>query len=322
MKRSAPTVVAIGKYFLLALTTLVFLSLVIYVATLVVPADPAKIYLGKTASEEQIRAFREQQGLDRGVVLGYVDWAREVAVGNWGTSIYGGDSVTSIVLPALARSSILVLFAFLLAVPVSLLLGVFTGRRASSASDLSVSSGLLVTASLPDFVIGVILLWVFAATLGWFPVSSAVILFGSPEQAAKAYVLPALTLALTVIPHISRQVRGAVREASATPHVRAASLRGLSNRRVVWRHVVPTSLSQVVNVIALNLPELLAGVVVVETVFAFPGIGYQFIQAITQNDVAIVQAIALIIGTVYVASSFAADSLVAALNPRLRRSHG
>jgi peptide/nickel transport system permease protein len=179
-----------------------------------------------------------------------------------------------------------------------------------------------VTSSLPDFVIGVILLWVFAATLGWFPVSSAVILFGSPEQAAKAYVLPALTLALTVIPHISRQVRGAVREASATPHVRAASLRGLSNRRVVWRHVVPTSLSQVVNVIALNLPELLAGVVVVETVFAFPGIGYQFIQAITQNDVAIVQAIALIIGTVYVASSFAADSLVAALNPRLRRSHG
>lgn len=319
MNRAAPTIVAIGKYLLLAVATLVFLSVVIYVATLVVPADPAKVYLGKTATPEQIEAFREQQGLNHGVVLGYVDWARQVAVGNWGTSIYGGETVTSLVLPALGRSTLLVLFAFFVAVPISMLLGVFTGRRASSPADISVSSGLLFVAALPDFVIGVLLLWIFAATLGWFPVSSAIVLFGSPGQAAKAYVLPAMTLALTVIPHISRQVRGAVREASATPHVRAASLRGLSNRRVVWGHVVPTSLSQVINVIALNLPELLAGVVVVETVFAFPGIGYLFIQSITQNDVAIVQAIALIIGAVYVASSFTADSLVAVLNPKLRR---
>ena len=167
------------------------------------------------ATPEQVQAFREQQGLNHGVVLGYVDWARQVAVGNWGTSIYGGETVTSLVLPALGRSTLLVLFAFFVAVPISMLLGVFTGRRASSPADISVSSGLLFVAALPDFVIGVLLLWIFAATLGWFPVSSAVVLFGSPEQAAKAYVLPAMTLSLTVIPHISRQVRGAVREASA-----------------------------------------------------------------------------------------------------------
>jgi len=317
--RARPIALVLARLLSLAAVTLVFLSIVIYVATLVVPADPAKIYLGRTASPEQIATFRQQQGLNHGVVVGYTHWAGEVAVGNWGTSIYGGDAVTSVVLPGLGRSAILVLVAFALAVPLSLLLGIFTGRRSSSFADISASSVLLVIASLPDFVIGVLLLWLLAAELHWFPVSSGIVLFGHGWQVAKAYVLPALTLSLTVVPHISRQIRGAVREARTTAHVRAAELRGLPSRRVVWRHVVPTSLGRVVNVIALNLPEMLAGVVVVETVFAFPGMGYQFIQSITENDVAVVQAIALVIGAVYVFSNFTADALVAALNPKLRR---
>lgn len=302
--------------------TLVAVSAIIYGATLLVPADPAKIYFGRAATPQQIREFRHDQGLDVNPALGYVRWASQAARGQWGHSIFNNTPVTDIVGPRLRRSVFLALLAFALAVPVAFVVGLVGGRRAGSRLDLILSLGVLCVAALPDFIIGVTLLWLFAVYIPVLPVSSAGILFSSFWNSASSYALPAITLALTVVPHIARQVRSAIREAAEAPHVRAATLRGLPARLVTWRYLVPTATGRVINVIALNLPELLAGVVVVESVFAFPGIGRALIEAITENDVAVVQAVALVIAAVYVIANFVADSLVVLSNPRLRAGRG
>jgi peptide/nickel transport system permease protein len=304
----------------LALATLVVVSVVVYAATLLVPADPAKVFLGKQATQEQVDAFRHREGLDRNPVVGYLLWSERFVRGDWGESIISQQPVTSLVLVRLQRTFLLALLAFLLAAPISLLLGLGGGKRAGSLPDVSLSVVILGLAALPEFVIGIGLLLIFSIELALLPVTSAAILFGGPRATIDAYILPALTLALTAIPYMTRQIRSAVRDVIATPYVRAAALRGLSRRVLTWHHVVPTAAGRVVNVLCLSLAELMAGVVVVETVFAFPGIGQELVQSINSADVTVVQATALIIGSAYILLNFIADALVALLNPKLRRA--
>lgn len=311
---------AIGRKLTLTVVTLVFVSIVVYTATQIIPADPAKVFLGKTATPEQVARFRAEQGLDRGVVGGYVHWASRFVRGDLGNSIVTRQPVTDTVFPRLGRTMLLALFAFLLAAPTAFALGIATGKRPDSALDTGLSLSILGLAAIPEFTIGVVMLAVFAVSLGLFPISSGIVLFGTPLERFQAYVLPAVTLALVVIPHMARQIRVAVREVAASPALRAAALRGLSPRRLTWRYLVPMTSGRVVNVMALNLAELLAGVVVVETVFGFPGVGRQLVEAIGSNDITIVQAITVIIGASYIVINFLADALVIALNPRLRRA--
>lgn len=312
--------IAIGRKLALTVVTLVFISIVVYTATQIIPADPAKVFLGKTATPEQVARFKAEQGLDRGPVAGYLHWASRFVRGDLGDSIVTKQPVSDLVLPRLGRTMLLALFAFAIAAPLAFALGLASGKRPDSPLDAGLSFGVLGLAAIPEFTIGVVVLAVFAVSLGLFPISSGIVLFGTPAQRFEAYVLPAVTLALVVIPHMARQVRIAVREVVATPYVRAAALRGLSPRRLTWGHVVPMTAGRVVNVMALNLAELLAGVVVVETVFGFPGVGRQLVEAIGSNDITIVQAITVIIGASYIIINFLADALVIALNPRLRRA--
>ena len=311
---------AIARRAVLTLATLVVVSAVVYSATLLVPADPAKVFLGKAATQEQIQAFRHREGLDRNPVVGYLLWSERFVRGDWGESIISQQSVTSLVVPRLQRTFLLALLAFLVAAPISILFGLAGGKRAGSLPDVSLSVVVLGLAALPEFVIGIGLLLIFSIELALLPVTSAAILFGGARATVDAYVLPTLTLALTAIPYMTRQIRSAVREVIATPFVRGAALRGLSRRTLTWRHVVPTASGRVVNVLCLSLAELMAGVVVVETVFAFPGIGQELVQSINSADVTVVQATALVIGTAYILLNFAADALVTVLNPKLRRA--
>lgn len=312
--------ITIGRKLVLTGVTLVFVSIVVYTATQIIPADPAKVFLGKTATPEQVARFRAEQGLDRGPIAGYLHWAGRFVQGDLGNSIVTKEPVTEAVLPRMRRTMLLALFAFIIGAPVAFALGVVSGIRPESVVDTGLSFAVLGLAALPEFTIGVVMLAVFAVSLGLFPISSGVVLYGAPAQRFEAYVLPAVTLALVVIPHMARQVRVAVREVVASPPLRAAALRGLSPRRLTWRYVVPMTSGRVVNVMALNLAELLAGVVVVETVFGFPGVGRQLVEAIESNDITIVQAITVIIGASYIIINFLADALVVALNPRLRRA--
>jgi peptide/nickel transport system permease protein len=310
----------LAKRVLLLIVTLVLVSMIIYAATLVIPADPGKVFLGKTASPRQIAEFNHRNGLDQNAISGYITWLGHFIHGNLGESVVSQQSVSSLVIPRLERTMLLAVFAFTIATPISFALGLISGVRSSSKIDFGISVGVLGLAALPEFVIAVIMVWIFAITWPIFPVSSAQVLYGSTSQRLEAYILPAVTLALVVIPHMTRQIRVAVHEVNAAPFMRAGRLRGLASRVLLARHLLPTVGGRVVNVVALNFSELLAGVVVVETVFAFPGIGQQLVQAISSNDVTVMQAVALIIGSAYIIVNFVADAMVVMLNPRLRRS--
>jgi peptide/nickel transport system permease protein len=224
--------------------------------------------------------------------------------------------VRTTVVPALAHTVTLALAAFLIAVPVAMGLGVFSGRRA----DRIIADVTLLLSALPEFVIGIVLLIAVAVWLHLLPVDSSALAFGGlgPWQTIRTYALPAITLALTVIPYVLRLTRANTIEVVREPFIQAARLRGIHGLRLSLRHIAPNAARPVINVLAINLAELMSGVVVVETVYGFPGAGQLLVSAVEAQDVATVQAIALAIGTFFVALNLAADLCVAVLNPRLR----
>lgn len=302
----------------LALLTLFLISAITFFATNVVPSDPARSALGKAATPEQLEAYREQQGLDEPVATRYVHWLGDFFHGDWGASIISRNPVKEQVGPRVTRSVIVAGAAMLLAVPLAFLFGVYTGLRSGRPVDVAVSVGALLVNSLPEFVVGLVLLVLLGVQWEVLPLESSAAALGSGFDEVKAYVLPVLTLAIVLTPYMLRMVRVNVREVLDLPFVRSAVLRGFSRRRVIWQHVVPNASLPVVNVVALSLAELIGGVVVIETVFSFPGVGKLLVESVGAKDIPMVQAIALIMGAGYVALNFAADGIVLALNPRLR----
>lgn len=307
-----------GSRLAFAALTLVAISMVTFAATNIVPADPARVALGKFATPEQIAAYNEQQGLDRPVVQRYATWVGDAVRGDWGTSVLSSQQVTEMVTPRIGRSLLLALSAMLVAIPIAFLLGVYSAQRIGRPSDLVVSTGTLLVNSLPEFVVGIALLFVFAVQLGVLPIESSAAAMGTGLDQVRAYVLPVATLAIVLVPYIARMVRASVRDVSGQPFVRSAALRGVSHRGLVWRHVVPNASLPVVNVIALTMAELVAGVVIIETVFAFPGIGQLLVSSVGSKDIPVVQIITLVIGLGFVIFNLLADLAVLALNPRLR----
>jgi len=302
----------------LAALTLFLISAITFFATNVVPSDPARVALGKAATPAQLESYREQQGLNRPVVDRYGYWLGNFVEGDWGTSIISRTEVRESVVPRMIRSLIVAGAAMLLAVPLAFALGVYTGLRSGRPVDVGVSLGALFINSLPEFVVGLVLLVLLAVQWGVLPLESSAAALGSGIDEVKAYILPVLTLGIILTPYILRMVRVNVRDAADSTFVRAAVLRGLPRRRVVWRHVVPNASLPVVNVVALSLAELVGGVVVIETVFGFPGIGKLLVESVGNKDLPTVQAIALIMGLGYVTLNFVADAAVVGLNPRLR----
>jgi peptide/nickel transport system permease protein len=303
---------------LLATTTLFLIATITFFATSVVPSDPARAALGKFATTEQLELYREQQGLNEPVLERYQHWLGRLAHGDWGTSLLSRAPVGDSVVPKLKRTIILGGLAMLIAVPLAFAIGVYTGQRSGRPVDVVLSLVALFLNSLPEFVVGLGLLLLLAVHLHALPVESSGASFGHGVDVAEAYVLPVIALALVLTPYIARMVRVNVRDTLAQPFVRSAVLRGLSRRRVIWRHVVPSASLPVVNVVALSLAELVGGVVVIESVFGFPGIGKLLVDSVSGKDIPMVQAIALVIGAGYVLLNFAADAIVLALNPRLR----
>jgi peptide/nickel transport system permease protein len=308
----------LGTRLVLAVLTLVVISAITFFATNVVPSDPARIALGKDATPEQLLEYNRQQGLDRPVVERYVHWVADAARGRWGTSVLSQQTVTSMVIPRIGRTALLGLLAMLIAVPAAFILGVYSAQRSGKPVDGAISFSALFINSLPEFVVAVTLLVVFGVELGWLPIESSGVAFGTGLDVAKAYILPVLTLATVLTPYMTRMIRANVRDVAGRPFIRSAVLRGLTRRRVVWRHVVPNASLPVVNVIALSMAELIGGVVVIETVFGFPGIGQLLVDSVGSRDIPTVQVIALIIGAGVVGLNFVADGIVLLLNPQLR----
>jgi peptide/nickel transport system permease protein len=298
--------------------TLWVVSVAIFAATLVIPADPAKKYLGRMALPEEIAAFNAQYGLDRPVVERYLDWAGGLLTGDLGTSTSTTVDVGELLGPRLVNSALLGGIAFAITLVIALGLGLVAGRRPGSLPDAVLSFGVLALIATPDFVIGILLLALLAVQLQAFPLTSGAVGEGFLSDPS-ALVLPVLTLVLVSAPSLARFVRAAVREAIATPHVRAAALRGLTASRLTWGHVIPTAIGPIVNVIALTFASMVSGALIVETVFAFPGAGALLVDAVNTNDVAVVQAGTMVFGTLLIVLNFASDAIIAALNPERRR---
>jgi peptide/nickel transport system permease protein len=307
---------------LLGLLTLFLVSLVVFAATQALPSDPARAILGRTATPDSLKALREQLNLNHSVFSQYTHWLGGFVRGDLGHSLAArGEPVTHVLGKRLENSAFLVLLAAAFSVPLSILLGVVSARKRDGALDHSMSLAMLALAALPEFVVGISLVLVFATRVfHWLPAVSLIPPEDAPWQHLKELVLPTVTLVLAVSPYIARIMRASMVEVLESDFVEMARLKGLPERHVLWRHAVPNAIAPAIQVIALNLAYLAGGIVVVEFVYAYPGIGSALVDAVANRDLPIVQALAVLIAAVYVGFNVLADIATILVSPRLRTS--
>jgi peptide/nickel transport system permease protein len=301
----------------LAAITLWLVSLLVFAATQAL-GDPARAILGRSATPDRLAALRLRLHLDEPVPLRYLHWLGGVLHGDLGTSMASGGPVSSLLGPRVLGSSVLVAAAAVIMIPLSFALALSAARRRDSVVDHGVQVVLLVLAALPEFVVGILLLALFSTTvLHWLP---AVTLSdsGQPWQDPKALILPVSTLVLAVAPYVTRILRAALVEVLDSDYVEMARLKGLPERLTVRRHALPNAVVPAIQVIALQLAWLAGGVVVVEYLFSYPGIGAALVDGVRNHDVPVVQALTLFIAVVYVGVNLAADVLTILATPRLR----
>jgi peptide/nickel transport system permease protein len=305
------------RTFVTAVLTLLLITFISYLAMNRSSEKVAKSALGRSATPEQLNAYVAQHGLDRSVLVRYLDWLGHFLTGDWGLTLTSQLPVKDQVVPAFVHTTELAVVALAWSLPVAILVGVGMSRR-GGRWDAVLLVVLTVVAAMPEFVLGIAVLIVLAVQLGWFPVDSSAVALGFGIDWIRAFVLPALTLGLGVIPYVSRITRASVSDALAAPFTRNAVLRGLPRRQIVWGHATRTASVPLVNAIALNIIYIMGGVIVIENVFAFPGLGRLLVHSIAQGDVNSGLAIITLLGAVFVAVGMVADVAVTYLNPRLR----
>lgn len=302
----------------LALLTLLAVSLVIFWTVELLPGDPATRILGQGASPERAQVLREQLRLDEPAHERYLLWLGDFVRGDWGDSLVARRPVTDYVLPRLENTLILAGAALALYVPLSLLLGIVTAVFRERRFAAWLSAAVLVGTAVPEFVVGILLLLVFAVVLPWFPPLALIDDAGSLGELLHMLVLPAVTLTAAMTAYAVRMMQASLVGVLESDYVRMATLKGLSPRRVILRHALPNALGPALRVTVLNIAWLIGGVVLVEVIFTFPGIGQLLIDSIRLLDTPVIEAIALILAAVYILANLGADIAAAALNPRLR----
>jgi peptide/nickel transport system permease protein len=303
-----------------AIGLMIAASILIFVATHVLPGDPARAILGRAATDQQIEAFRHELGLDRSLAAQYWTWISGVAQGDLGTSLASTESVSSFIGSRIGNSLILALVTMILLVPIGLALGVWAGIRQGRRTDHIISILSLGLIALPEYVTGTLLIVLLAGAVTLFPPTSLIQIGASPLTNPDILVLPAVSLCIICSAYVIRMVRAGVVEAMASDYVQMARLNGIPERRVVWRHALRNSLAPTVQVLAYVLQYLIGGLVVIETVFDYPGLGQGFVQAVSARDFAVVEGVAVLLGALYIVINIVADLLVVLLVPKLRTS--
>ncbi|PWH17526.1 MAG: ABC transporter permease [Ardenticatenia bacterium] len=301
-----------------ALVTLLVVSFIIFTAIEILPGDIAARVLGRYATEEMKAEFRRMRGLDRPMLVRYGEWLSGVVRGDFGDSLASEFNVAEVVLPKLRNTLLLALYAFILYIPFSIILGSLSAVFREGVLDTILSSLTLIGLSIPEFVMGTLLAFIFGVVLAAFPVVVAINMARSFGEAVHMMTLPAVTLAIAMAVYAIRMLRDNLIEVLESDYVRMAILKGVPMHQVVLRHALPNALVPALNVTALNLAYLIGGVVVVEKVFAFPGIGTQLIDSVFLRDAPVVEACALIVSAVYIIANLFADVITILLNPRLR----
>lgn len=304
--------------FLPALITLWLISVIVFASTHLLGINVARRVLGREATPDQLAAFSKVHGLDKPILDQYTSWLSDFVKGDWGTSAASLRPVSEIVMPRTVNTLILALAAIIIALPISIAFGIYLARPGSRTRELSLTIANVSVAAIPVFVIGIVLIYGLSVRLGWTPVDSMGMSFGAWNDKAAAYILPTLTLVISLIPHISRLTQVSVRETMTTPYARAAVLRGLSRRTITYGHLMPNAAGPIINVVALDLIWLIGGVIIVENVFGFPGLGTLLVDSIGAGDLLVVQAVAMVFGVLFIGIGITADLLATLFNPRLR----
>jgi peptide/nickel transport system permease protein len=306
---------------LLVGVVLVAVSMLVFAITAILPGSVAHLILGPFASPEQVKVIEQKLGLNDPLWLQYWRWVSGVAVGDFGNSLLMNRPVYPLIAEAFGRSLILATAAFVLIAVIGVGLGVLAALRHNGPLDHAVSIGTYLGIAVPEFFWAIVVILVFAATLGWLPASGYEPITAGFWVWLKHLIAPTMTLVFAHLAHVSRLTRSSMIEVLKSPYVTAARAKGLPERVVVLRHALRNALLPTITVLALDVGRLIGGIVVIETVFAYPGLGRLLVFSIQSRDIPTLQAAILVVAAVFALSNLVADLLYAWLNPRIRYGH-
>ena len=306
------------KRLALGVVILFAVSVLIFAGTEILPGDVAQAILGQGATPELLENVRTRLGLDQPVTVRYFRWLSTLTSGNLGTSMVSGADIGELLGERVVNTAMLAFATALVAVPLSIGLGLLCALRPNGLLDRAISAFSLSLISLPDFLVAIVLVMIFSVKLGWLPAIANI----KPDQAfldvLRQMILPVTVLVFTVLAHMVRMTRTAVINVLSSPATEMAILKGVPRARLLFIHALPNALAPIANVVALNLAYLISGIVVVETLFNFSGLGRLMVESVTTRDIPVVQVCALLFCAVYVVLNLLADVVAILSNPRLR----
>jgi peptide/nickel transport system permease protein len=305
------------RRFGLLLVTLLFTSLLIFLITQWLPGDVARVILGREAGEAAVQDLREELGLNDPLPVQYIRWLGNFLQGDWGTSYSTRSEIRPLVISRLRNSLMLAGLTMLIGVPLAVALGVVAGLYHNKPVDHTISISSLSVVGLPEFVTGLVLIQIFAFRLRWLPANSSIPPEATFWEALPMLVLPAMTATLVLLAYIVRLTRTGVIEELKMAYVRTAELKGLPRRTVIVKHVLRNALLPTITVIAISFGWLISGLIVIENVFNYPGLGRLLVFAIDRRDLPLLQAVTIISVLVFALANLTADLIYAYFNPRI-----
>ncbi len=309
--------IILGQRISLGILTLFIVSLIIFLAVTMLPGDAAEAILGQTARPDTLAALRQQLGLDLPAHTRYINWLGDILQGDFGKSVGNGREISEIIGVRFANTVFLAVFAACISVPLALVLGILAALYRNSLYDRTVNTLTLSSISTPEFFVAYILILFISVKAGWFPSLSNIRGDTTFLEHLEKTFLPALALTLVTVAHMMRMTRAAIINLLSNTYIEMAALKGMKKTRIIIHHALPNALAPIINVVILNLAYLVVGVVVVEVVFVYPGLGQLLVDAVQRRDMPVVQACCLIFAATYVLLNLTADILSVLTNPRL-----
>ena len=313
-----PIIKLVAQRLALGLILLLAVSALIFFGVEALPGDAAQAMLGQMATPVALENLRAEMGLNQPMIPRYFHWLTGFLTGDLGKSMTNGMDIADSVGQRLGNTLFLAFWAAIISVPLAILLGLLAARFNGSWPDKLISGITLATISLPEFVAGYIVMYFLAVQWGWFPSMAMMFPGMGVFERLHAIALPVIVLVMVVLAHMMRMTRAAILNVMQSAYIETAELKGLSPLTVIWRHAFPNAIAPVVNVLMLNLAYLVVGVVVVEVVFVYPGMGQFLVDHVSKRDLPVVQACGMIFAAVYIILNIFADVVSILANPRLR----
>ncbi len=303
---------------LIGIVTLWVVSVLVFLMTNALPGDVAQIVLGQSATPESLAAYRAERGLDQPLLFQYFGWLGDMLTGNLGTSKAGGATIASLIAGRLGNTMFLAALVAVISVPLSVALGLLAAMYPGTWIDRALTFGTLALISVPDFFIATFAVLFLAVNLGWLPAIANVAPENTFWEMARGIAMPLIVLVIVVAAQMIRMTRAGILNVMNSPYIEMAILKGVRRKRIILRHAFFNTIGPIVNVIALNLAYLVSGVVIVETIFSYPGLAKLMIDGVQTRDLPLVQACAMIFCGTYVVLIILADVAAILANPRLR----